>query len=95
MKIELEVSEEHEGTSAPWWMIIDPSQMMRSDPATVAMGMVTGPFFSRKEAEDFLKATRYNFGKNPVVWCASGCYSKQYSDAYAKAENKIKEALKK
>jgi hypothetical protein len=68
-----------EGTRSPWWFIIDPRQNFRCDPHEIA-SMITGPFFSRERASNFLKATRYNFGRNPVVYCASGCYSKQYDD---------------
>jgi hypothetical protein len=48
--------------------------------------MVTGPFFSRKEAADYLFAKKHNFTKSAVVYCASGCYARQYSDAYEKAK---------
>jgi hypothetical protein len=81
-KIEIEVSEENEGTSCPWWMIIDPQQNFskQRDACHVIASMITGPFFSREEAQTFLDRTRYNFGKNAVVYCASGCYAKQYAD---------------
>lgn len=85
-KIELEVSEEHEMTAEPWWMIVDPKQMMRPSAAFVAMNMITGPFFSREEAEKVLKSQRYNFGKHAVVWCASGCHTIQYKEKYREAE---------
>ena len=62
MKLEIEVSEETEATAEPWWLIIDPRQMLSLSCHTVA-SMITGPFFSREEAEDFLKRTRYNFSK--------------------------------
>lgn len=91
MKIELEVSDKNEGTASPWWMIIDPKQMLKPDVAQVAMGMVTGPFFSREEAEEYLKYKRYNFTKRAVVWCASGCYSGQYDSKYREADKKVRE----
>lgn len=86
-KITLEASEETESTASPWWMIIDPRQNFRTDNQALhdIAGMITGPFFSREEAEDFLSATRYNFGKNAKVFCHSGHNSKQYHDAYRKA----------
>jgi rhodanese-related sulfurtransferase len=86
MKIEIEVSELNEGTSAPWWVIIDPKQMMKPDPYAVMIGMITGPFFSRESATNFLKAKRHNYSSKAVVYCASGCDSYQYAKAYKEAE---------
>ena len=85
-KITLMVSEKVEATSSPWWSIIDPRQNFRTDNQALhdISSMITGPFFSRKEAEDYLKATRYNFGKNAKVFCHSGHHSKRYHDAYTK-----------
>lgn len=77
MKITVEVSELNESTSYPWWTIIDPDQMMSPGCHKVA-SMITGPFFSRKSAEEFLSRTRYNFSKRAVVYCHSGCYSDEY-----------------
>lgn len=80
MNITLTVSEENEATSYPWWIIVDPRQSFRCNPHEIA-SMITGPFFSRKEAQDFLDATRYNFSKRAVVYCASGHNSRQYREA--------------
>ena len=88
MKIELDVSELNEGTSAPWWVIIDPKQMMKPDPYAVMIGMITGPFFSRMEATNFLKAKRHHYTSKAVVYCASGCDSYQYAKAYKEAETR-------
>lgn len=84
MQITLTVSVKHESTSAPWWMIIDPAQNMRTgkEACYKIASMITGPFFSRKEAQDWLDKTRYNFGPNAVVYCHSGHQSKQYEKAY-------------
>ena len=41
MEIKLNVSAETEGTDSPWWMIVDPKQMMKPIPSEVAMGMIT------------------------------------------------------
>lgn len=71
MLIQLEVSEDNEATSYPYWLILDPCQNMRSDINHLA-AQITGPFFSRKEAQDFLDATRYNFGQKAKVYCKSG-----------------------
>ena len=63
-----------ECTSYPYWMIIDPKQMMGPDIGFVA-SMLTGPFFNREDAENFLKNTRYNFSQRAAVFCLSGTYS--------------------
>jgi hypothetical protein len=86
-KIELEVSSLNEGTESPWWIIIDPKQNFSTgDRGLYAIaGMITGPFFSREEAQDFLDRTSYNFSKNAKVYCHSGYPSKQYKEACRKA----------
>lgn len=83
VKIELEVSEECESTAFPWWMIIDPAQNFKTGERGVynVAFMVTGPFFSREEAERVLQAQRYNFGTSACVYCHSGTYSPQYVKA--------------
>lgn len=93
MKIEIEVSDENEGTAEPWWVIVDPKQMMKPDPYAVMIGMVTGPYFSRKEATEYLSNHRYNFSSRAVVYCASGCYTQEYKAAYRKAEEKKRAGL--
>lgn len=76
MKIELEVSEKNEATRSPWWLIIDPKQNFKThdDGIYNIASMITGPFFSREEAQKFLDLTYYNFSKNAKVFCHSGCY---------------------
>ena len=83
MKIEIEVSDECEGTESPWWMIVDPSQNLRTDESGAAYvaEMITGPFFSRAEAQRELSARRYAYGKGAIVWCASRYRTEQYEDA--------------
>lgn len=73
-----------ESTASPYWMILDPRQNMDLNPHALA-NMITGPFFNRGSAEDYLKAHRYNFGKRAVVYCCSGVYSWQYDKFYRKA----------
>ena len=89
MKITIDVSDKNEATESPWWMIIDPRQNFGIDDQAIhdIASMITGPFFSRGEAQSFLEATRYNFGKNPRVFCASGYYSKQYKEAWRRARD--------
>jgi len=88
VKVEIEVSDENEGTSEPWWVIVDPKQMMSPDPYAVMMGMVTGPFFSREEADTVLKNRRHHFTSRAVVYCSSGCDTIQYRNKYMEAESK-------
>jgi 3-mercaptopyruvate sulfurtransferase SseA len=80
MKITLEISERNEATSYPWWMIVDPAQNM---PARVSWtaDQVTGPFFSREEAEEVLRTERYRFGKRAAVYCHSGHRTREYKAA--------------
>ena len=89
MKIEIEVSKENEDTDSPWWVIVDPKQMMSPDPYYVMMGMITGPFFSREEAAAVLKSHRHNFSSRAVVYCASGCDAPQYRKSYHSAERGV------
>lgn len=39
---------------------------------------ITGPFFSREDADNHLKARRYAFSESTYVYCHSGYYSKKY-----------------
>lgn len=94
IKIELEVSEDNEGTESPWWTIINPRQNLetkREQALYNIAGMITGPFFSRKSAQEFLDLTRYNFSKNAKVYCHSGYYSEEYKNACRKARAMLTE----
>ncbi len=75
-------SKDVESTSYPIWFIFDPRQMFVVDEPAQLAQMVTGPFFSRKSAENTLKNHRYNYGKNAMVWCHSGCYSEDWIKLY-------------
>ena len=90
MKIQLEVSEENEGTSEPWWIIINPRQNFRTnDEGLYAIAnMITGPFFSREEAQGHLDRRHYAFSKNARVFCHSGYWATQYKKAIKESENK-------
>lgn len=95
MKIELEVSEENESTESPWWMLIEPNILFEMFEAAAEHGeipdkdrirtaiaySVEGPFFSRKEGEDYLKTRSYDYTQSAKVWCASGYRSHQYKEA--------------
>ncbi len=88
LKIELEISTHNEGTSAPWWMIIDPRQLMRLDEEAchAVAGMVTGPFFSRASAQQYLDVKKHRYSKRAVVFCHSGYDSWDYREKYSAAE---------
>jgi hypothetical protein len=87
VKITLEVSTHTEATASPWWLIIDPKQNFETGNQGVhnICSMITGPFFSREEAEESLAQRRHHYSKNAVVFCDSGCYTKQYDRAYREA----------
>ncbi len=88
-KITLGVSTHNEGTSAPWWLIIDPHQLMASrdrEACHAVAGMITGPFFSRAAAQRHLDAKRHRYSSKAVVFCHSGCDSYEYANAYSEAE---------
>jgi hypothetical protein len=74
-------SKDSEFTAYPFWLIINPKQMLKPDCHTVA-GMITGPFFSRESAQNHLETRRYAFGKNAVVYCCSGYWSKDFCKVY-------------
>jgi len=76
-KIDSMLAAGDEATKAPYWLILDPKQNMECSIHALA-GQITGPFFSRKDAQEFLEATRYNFGTRAVVYCKSGCRSRKY-----------------
>ena len=90
MKIELEVSREVEATRAPFWMIISPAQNFKTNDEGLYQiaSMITGVFFSRESATEYLNRRRYAFGKGAKVFCFSGYHSDQYCNAYDKAESK-------
>jgi hypothetical protein len=90
MKIEIDVSDKNEGTAEPWWVIVDPKQMMKPDPYYVMIGMITGPFFSREEADQVFKSRRHHYSDRAVVYCSSGCDTIQYRKVYRDAEKKVR-----
>lgn len=66
-----------EGTESPYWLILDPKQNMSCDIHNLA-SQITGPFFSRKDAEGHLTSRRYAFSKRAKVYCHSGYWSLKY-----------------
>lgn len=99
MKIQIEVSDDNEGTDSPWWVLIDPlsiHEMMRGvarhgeipDPDSLINAIasaIEGPFFSRREAETYLKGRSYEYSTLARVWCSSGYWARQYKEALRKA----------
>lgn len=71
----------NEATRAPYWMILDPVQNMGCDIHLLAC-QITGPFFSRDDAESFLQRTRYNFSERARVYCLSGHNSAKYAQLF-------------
>jgi hypothetical protein len=74
---------DNEATRCPYWLILDPKQNMRCNIHEMAGG-VTGPFFCREDAENFLERTRYNFSKRAKVYCLSGHNSYKYEQLFAR-----------
>jgi len=81
--IETLKSADNEATRSPYWTIVDPYRQLfeLGDRGihTVA-SMISGLFFSREDAENYLRATRYNFSKHARVYCHSGHHSKKYDN---------------
>ncbi len=80
----LDISTESEATAYPYWMVIDPKQMMAPTLTGVA-SMFSGPFFSRDAAECHLTAKRHRYGKHAAVYCCSGHMSMAWRDAHQRA----------
>ena len=71
---------DNEITDSPYWLIIDPSQMMKPDVGWVAH-MIEGPFFSREDAEHHMKEERpHAFSDHARVYCCSGYRSTKYKE---------------
>lgn len=98
MKITIDVSEKNEGTNAPWWIIIDPfnlSNVYRNDTKELLSVMdiafaISGPFFSRESAQNYLDQNHYNFSEHARVYCKSGYHNKTYANAYNNEESGLK-----
>lgn len=78
--IKINISNDSEASSFPWWAILDPHQFFRAnkDGLDDLASMITGPFFSREEANAELNSRRYDYGKHATVYCFSGYHSGQY-----------------
>lgn len=69
---------DNEATAAPYWLILDPKQNMCCGVHELA-SQISGPFFSRGDAQNFLDRTRYNFSKKARAYCHSGHMSMKYA----------------
>lgn len=99
MKVQIEVSEKNEGTSEPWWILIDPSKIKSmlelaadgDEPSndriiTAIAYSIEGPFFSREEGQSYLKRRAYEYSKDTIVWCSSGYWTTEYKNAIKAAK---------
>lgn len=69
-----------EATAYPFWIICTISKR----------GVITfleGVWFSRERAEAYLRARRYAYPRNAVVYCASGHYSQDYRELCEEVPN--------
>lgn len=82
---------DNEATACPYWLIIDPCQMMSPSFSRVG-SMITGPFFCREDAEHWLKEIRpHAFSKRAGVYCCSGHWSNKYKTFVESARKLIAE----
>lgn len=104
LPVTVKVSEKNEGTDAPWWVLIDPSMLREMMVGVAEHGEIPsadrilsaiafsleGPYFSREEAEGYLRSRPYAYSTSAKVWCHSGYRAEQYKTALraAKAEAK-------
>jgi hypothetical protein len=92
---------DNEGTESPWWMLIDPKNIYDTIAGVAEHGdtpdmsyvlnaiafAVEGPFFSREDAETYLKNRRYAYSDEAKVWCGSGYRSQKYKAFYRKLKS--------
>ena len=82
-----------EATAFPWWAIVDPSHAWTDEADNASLHAVahciTGVFFSREAAQQYLDAKSYSFSEQARVYCLSGHAArgwKEFCDGEAKAE---------
>jgi hypothetical protein len=81
--------ERNEATAYPVWYIVDPAKVPLSsmqERIYAIMSSIKGPFFSRAAAQEFPTATRYNFSRHAVVYCASGTWSNDWRSLVEKVK---------
>ncbi|MFT5453094.1 MAG: hypothetical protein ACI9N9_002595 [Enterobacterales bacterium] len=70
---------DNEATSCPYWLILDPKQNMTCDLYNLA-SQISGPFFSREDATEYMNAKKHHYSSKAKVFCHSGHYSRKYSN---------------
>ena len=65
-------------TSYPFWVIVDPRQIMRGGDIHANASCVTGVWLSREEAQRHLDACRHRFSDRAVVFTMSGWQSNDW-----------------
>ena len=84
---------DNESTEAPYWMIIDANEMPCLDASAVA-DMITGPFFSRKDAEYYMNEVRpHAYSDKACVYCCSGYESDLYEQLWKAVRREAKQEL--
>jgi hypothetical protein len=78
----------NECTSYPWWFIVGKGRPRSGKDIPF---YITGPFFSRDEAEKERKSRIYNYSEKSFVWCASGHATDIYATAIDEAVKRIRE----
>ena len=68
-----------ECTESPYWLILDPRQNMCCGVYELA-SQITGPFFSRQDAQQHLDNRRHAFSNRAKVYCHSGYWSNKYKN---------------
>ena len=81
MQITLEISDQHEEIESPYWLIIDPMQMLKPSADSVA-DMIRGPFFSREEAQVAMSKDMDDYSDRVKVVCVSGSRTEQYKQKW-------------
>lgn len=64
--------EENDATEHPWWAVVKRNRYGEH-------AILAGPFFSRKRAEEHLRARDYEYGK-AIIYCFSGHYSQHFRE---------------
>lgn len=79
-------SAENEATAEPYWLILDPIQNMSCDIYQLA-SQITGPFFCRDDAQEYLDAKKHRYSSKAKVFCHSGYASRKYCSFYSSIVN--------
>jgi len=83
-EIMLSHGEKNDITAYPYWAIVKKAGLGRQ-------AILAGIWFNREDAERYLEAKRYNFGKTAFVYCFSGHESWHLKEMYENARTEQKE----